>query len=147
MPQLSLMARPACTHSITKKTTKNCRQVHTIEHTHKQLFTFRYVLRQCTLMQVLVYGFALFLAQLREGPETIFGVITLAHVLSQKKPAKNCRQVHTIEDAKKKQFTFTYSAPDAWDRFTRQTLFFSHFYTSTRFLLALWKDRTELNQE
>ena len=87
----------SCTHSITKKPYKNYRQVHTIEHTHKQLFTFRYVLSQCTLLQVLIYGLAWFLAHFREGPEPIFGVITLVHILSQKKPTKNCRQVHTIE--------------------------------------------------
>ena len=46
----------------------------------------------------------------------------------------------------KERPTVEYSAPDAWDRFSRQT-FFLHFYTSTHFLLALWKDLTELNQE
>ena len=35
----------SCTRSISKKLTKNYRQVHTIEHTQKQLCTLRYVLR------------------------------------------------------------------------------------------------------
>ena len=73
------------TYSITKKPTNKCRQVHSKEYTNKQLFTFRYVLRQCTLLQVLIYEFTLFLAHLREGPEPIFGVITLVHILFQKR--------------------------------------------------------------
>ena len=32
---------------------------------------------------------------------------------------------------------YSNSAPDGWDQLSRKTLFFSHFYTSTHFLLAL----------
>ena len=68
------------THSITNKANKKFRQVHTIEYTHKQLFTLRSILKQCTLLQVLIYEFAWFLAHLREGLEPVFGVITLRYI-------------------------------------------------------------------
>ena len=34
----------------------------------------------------------LILAHLQEGPEPVFGVITLIHILFQKKPTKNCTE-------------------------------------------------------
>ena len=41
-----------------------------------------------SILLVLIDGFARFLARFREGPEPVFGVITLVHILSQKKPSK-----------------------------------------------------------
>ena len=69
------------THSITKKPTENFRQVHKIEQTHKQLCTFRYVHRSCTILQVLIYVSALCLAHIREGLQPVFAVLNQASVV------------------------------------------------------------------
>ena len=74
----------SCTHSISKKPTKNCRQVYAIQDAHKTEITSVMCLRNVLYCRFSYIDFACFLAHLREWPVPVFGFITLVQVLSQK---------------------------------------------------------------